>query len=103
MINLKRYVLKTKKNIHADMLERMFGNKFYKSYYIDNKEFRIYTNNNKFKLFVFHQKLGNWICIGRFNNPRLAKREIDYIVSGKKSEEVRAWFDNNKVEMITEF
>ena len=76
-----------------------YGNVFYKSYYIDNAEFRIYRDSNKFKLYVFQNNLMNWVCIGKFDNPRQVVREIEYIVSGKKKNDIRKWFDRDCIEI----
>ena len=41
----------------------------------------------------------NWVCIGKFDNPRQVVREIEYIVSGKKNNDIRKWFDRDCIEI----
>ena len=90
--------IKFMKKIKQENLMR-YGNIFYKSYYINNAEFRIYRSNNKFKLYIFENRLMDWICIGKFDNPRQVIREIDYIISGNKTKAIREWFDDISVNV----
>ena len=41
----------------------------------------------------------DWICIGKFDNPRQVIREINYIISGNKTKAIREWFDDISVNV----
>ena len=97
-MDILKYKRECMKKIHHKKL-MLYGNVFYKSYYIDNAEFRIYRDSNKFKLYVFQNNLMNWVCIGKFDNPRQVVREIEYIVSRKKNNDIRKWFDRDCIEI----
>ena len=97
-MDILKYKRECMKKIHHKKL-MLYGNVFYKSYYIDNAEFRIYRDSNKFKLYVFKNNLMNSVCIGKFDNPRQVVREIEYIVSGNKNNDIRKWFDRDCIEI----